>query len=86
MVGDSQGPHRTRKFSRSDLAERVVPICGSVRQLGHRNLSFFAASAGDDADLITRCNMVRDGASGGDRLVVRMGMDEEERSPHPSTS
>src|SRR5690606_5738361 len=84
VVGDPQGGARGGELGDPVAAELVGLVGGETRQGRDVNLALLAQRAGHQGDVHPGGRVVRHGGAGPDRLVVRMGVNQQD-SVHPAT-
>ena len=75
---DSEGVQRRGQFADAVAAQLVGGVDSKVRVSLADDLAFFAEGAGDDVHVSTARDVMRDGATGCQRFIVRMGVDEQQ--------
>lgn len=84
LAAGADGGHRAAQLVAAELAERVLVVGVEVRQLGRDDLALLAEGAGEHVDLVTGGDVVGDGDAGRERLVVGVGVDEEQPRGPPA--
>jgi hypothetical protein len=69
---------RIGEFGYPVTAQLVGVVDGELGISLSDHLTFFTERAGDHANVRTAADVMSDGAAGGERLVVRMGVDEQQ--------
>ncbi len=78
MVGDADGGHRRRQLADAVPAELVGLVGGQAGQLGHEDLALLAQRAGQQGDVRALGDVAGHGGPVVDRLVVGVGVHEEQ--------
>ena len=78
VVGHPELDHRGRELDLAVRPELVVGSGGELGEGGDEHLALLAAGAGDERDGGTLGGVPGHGHAGADRLVVRVGVDEQE--------
>lgn len=84
MPGAEPG-HRLVEFATAHLREGVLAVRGVVGELGRDDLAVLTEGARDDVHLVPGRDVMGDGDAARERLVVGVGVDEDEPR-HASTS
>jgi hypothetical protein len=86
VVAQAERLRRGRHLAHPVLAERVRPVVVQVLEVVHDDLAGLAAGAGDDGHVRALGGVLGDRHAGGDALVVRVRVDEQDAAlGHAST-
>ena len=77
-VVDSEQAHRLGEFAVAMVAEAVLLVGRQVLQPGDEDLALLTQGAGDERDADPLVDVAGHGDAGADRLVVGVGMHEED--------
>ena len=78
MVGHAKGRAGSGELADPVLPQAAIAVGGEVRVLGRDDLAELAQGAGDQRDRSTLRRVLGYRRAGADRLVIRMGVHEQE--------
>ena len=78
VVGDAELLHRVVELAAPVLAQPVLAVGGEVLELGHQDLAHLTGGAGDQGDAAAHGDVLRHRRAVLDRLVVGVGVDQEQ--------